>query len=184
MNKKSSFVLVAAILGACFFPETQQNQSANSELAPRVEKLEKRVQLLEQIVFSSAKLSTMQAERQVDEATIRLNHSQALHARGMINDLELQQDRFRLKESRKALELSIAESRQNELVGELEVLDAEQRLRQVEQRLNYTETLASRGYASQYTVDSIKRLLDAAKQRLANAKTKLEAARQLEAIKE
>ncbi len=186
MNAKFSFVFVTAILGVCFFQDAQQDSLAttNSELAQRVDKLEQRVALLEKILFSSAKLSTMQAQRQLEEAKSRLKNSQALQARGMITELQLRQDKFRLEEAEKSLELSIAETRQNELVGELEVLEAEQRLRQAKQQLQYSEKLASRGFATQTQVEGDRRLVDIAQQTLTNARTKLGAAKQLEAIKD
>ena len=153
------------------------------ELESRVEKLELRIEILEKILFSSAKLTNMQAQRQLDEAQAHLKNSQALFARGMITELQLQQDRYRMQEAQKALEFANADSRQHELVGELEVLEAEQRLRQVQQQLLYTETLASRGFSSQTRVDSIKKLVDIATQELENSKIKLDAAKELEALK-
>ena len=164
MNANFSFVVVTAILGVCFVQDAQRDSLAatNSDLVVRVDKLEQRVALLEKIIFSSAKLSTMQAQRQLEEAKSQLKNSQALQARGMITELQLQQDKFRLEEAQKSLELSSTEFRQNELVGELEVLEAEQRLRQAKQQLQYSEKLASRGFATQTQVEGDRRQVDIA----------------------
>ncbi len=189
INCNLNLVIISLIAGFCCFGNASQDEAKpvaqeQDSLESQVAKLEQRVDLLERIVFSSAKLSTMEAQRQLTEATARLKDSKQLHLRGIITDVQLQQDRFRFDEAKKALELAKSEIRQNELVGELELLEARRNLQFAKEQLLYSQTLANRGYATRTEVEANQRRVDIATQTYENAKTKLEAAQELEAIKD
>jgi multidrug resistance efflux pump len=151
-----------------------------SEDDSRIEKLERRVELLEKIVFSSTRLNAIQAQRQVDDAQERLDHTKSLFAKGFIQASEVEQDRYRLEQAKKELELAKAETKQDELVGEMDVLQAERQLRELEQQLSYTKRLAERGYVHEKSVEAWKAAVELAKRELESAKTRLNATRKLE----
>jgi hypothetical protein len=159
-----------------------QKPASNHDLIQRLEQLESRVAILENILFSTVKLEKTRAERLLSDRRNRYKNSRALYAQGMITEAEMQQDRLRLAEAEKEFELANAESRQKELASELELVEAERRLQAATDELTYCRNMARRGFATQSEVERLEKVVDEAKLSLENAKLKLKSAKELEAL--
>ncbi|MFK7766394.1 MAG: hypothetical protein AB8B55_04180 [Mariniblastus sp.] len=161
-------------------PEETTSASISEE---RLSQLEKRVEILERILFSTAKLETNRAERQLDRHKQRLGNTEKLFTRGLVNEIQLSQDRQRVDQAERELKLANAKSRQNTLVTELDVKQAEQDLEIAKQTLSYRRNMAQRGFISRAQVNEAALAVGEAEQSLEHAKIKLKAAEQLDAIK-
>ena len=179
----SAFLLVLAITWSTMFTQSD-GQPNDDDLVRQVAQLEQRVEKLERILFSTAKLSVTQAERRLAEMEHILKNSENLFARGYINAMQVQQDRFNVQQAKQELRLAKAERRQNTLVGELDVLGAEQNLIEAKQRLEFTRDLARREFASSWEVERAKLNVDTAERVLKNAQEKLKASEQLDSLKQ
>ena len=162
-------------------PAILQKPAPNQDLIQRLEQLESRVAILENMLFSTVKLEKTRAERLLLDRQNRYKNSRALYAQGMITEAEMQQDRLRLAEAEKEFELANAESRQKELASELELVEAERRLQAATDELAYCRNMARRGFATQSEVERLEKVVDEAKLSLENAKLKLKSAKELEA---
>ncbi len=174
------FVFTGAVQDLALKPVFKNAEASNTE---RIEQLEKRVTILEKILFSTAKLDTQRAERLLADRLARLKDSRRLFASGLITEFELQQDQRQVEEARREMELATTESRQNQLVSELELIEAERNLKFATEQLEYRRRMSSRGFATKGEVERLEKMVELADRKLKHAKTKLEAARELEALK-
>lgn len=189
MSFKFCFLLVITVGFVGLFagarqdpPAAQPGDVRPGDLNERVEQLESRIAILEKLLFSSVRLEKNRAQRLLNDRKNRLKNSRALYAQGMITEFELQQDRMQVDEAQQELELAIAESRQNQLASELDLLEAERKLKVAADQLTYRRNMARRGYASKAEVQQLEQALDQAKLELENAKLKLESAKKLESL--
>ena len=135
-------------------------------------------------MFSNAKLSVAQAERRLADAQQVSSHSEKLFAKGFITEAQLQQDRFDLEQAQQELKLANTERRQQKIAAEMDILNAKQNLTEAKQRLEYTQQLTGKGFASQRQLQRAQTDVDLAERVLKNAQLKLEATEQIEAIKQ
>lgn len=161
----------------------QDKELDNQKLKNRVEMLEKRIEQMERVVFSTAKLSVMQAERRLTEAEENLRNSKLLYAKGFANEFQLQRSQFDVEEAVQQLSLAKSENRQKEIASNLEFIQLERNLKDAQAQLNYKKSLYERGYSSQAEIDRLQRRVDEMERAVANAKMKLDAAKRLEALK-
>ncbi len=151
-------------------------------LAERFARLENRFDSLERVVFATAKISAIDAERRVQQAEEQLRESRQLFLKGFIAEGRWRQDEFTANLLRRELDFLKTTSQQRKAVIELEVLQAEKDLRLAEDQLNYTQNLATRGFASMDQVRENERFVTDSKGRLELARDKLKAAEELEAV--
>ena len=186
-NASTHFLAIAVlVIGCiCFFTGARQDGPPTPKIEndDRIDRLEKRVAILEKILFSSVKLETKRAERLLADRKARLKNSRKLFARGLITEFQLQQDRMQVEEAERELALATAQSNQKRLASELEVLDAEQRLKVAIKELEFSQNLARRGFATKTEVERLERLVDEATQNLEHVKIKLDAANEFESMK-
>ena len=121
----------------------------DDRLELRVNQLEQRVEHLEQILYSTAEFSIAQAEQRLAETRHTLDASEKLFAKGLINESQLQLDRFNVQQAVQELKLAKTEQRGQSLASEMDVLNAKQWLTEARQQLEYTRKLARKKYASQ-----------------------------------
>jgi multidrug resistance efflux pump len=180
----------SVLLAACLAYQNQSQppqapQPVNGDqVEQRISRLEQRVEQLEQILFSTARLSVAEAERRLAETQHTLEASEKLFARGFINDVQLQQDRFDVEQAIQELKLAKTERRGHDLAAEMDALNARQRLTEAIQQLDHTRELARREFASQWQVQQAQAEVELAERALKNAELKLDAAQQVESIKD
>jgi multidrug resistance efflux pump len=174
------FVFTGALQDLAPTPELKKDERNNAD---RIQQLEKRMTILETILFSSAKLDTQRAERLLADRKARLKNSRELFARGLITEFEIQQDRRQVNEAERELELATTKSRHNQLVSELELLDAQREFKFATEQLEFRRRMSTRGFATKEEVKRLQAIVDVADRKLKHAKTKLQAARDLEALK-
>ena len=181
----SAVTVLLAILSASWVHDFQEDQAAakaKTELADRIDLLEKRTELLEQILFSSVKLETTRAQRALEDRKAQLRNSKKLFAKGLVTRFQLEQEQLRVNTAQRELQLASSTTNQRQLVCELELLEAQRQLKVANEELTYQRTLARRGFASQLEVEGVERWVDEATQVLNQAKVKLEAAKKFEAL--
>lgn len=187
-----SLIVVASMALGFQFAEPQsgtepkivakQKEEPNVNMPGKIEQLEKRIDILESILFSTAKLESKRAQRLVNESRLRLRNSQSLFSRGLINRLQLNLDQLSVQIAERELALSKADSGHKRLVSELEVMDAKRTLQLAKNQFESQKNLAHRGYASQTDVDRYRKILDFSNLSLKNAEAKLKAASELESL--
>ena len=158
------------------------NQDATVLSADRMSRLEGRMESLERVVFATAKISAIEAERRLKLAEEQLRESRQLFLKGFIAEGRWRQDEFSVDLLRRELDFLKTTSKQRKSVIEIEVLQAEKDLKLAEDQLNYTQNLATRGFASIDQVRENERFVSDSKSRLELAREKLKAAEELEAI--
>ncbi len=190
MSKKSKCYLslfsIACVIcaGGAALVIQDNDDKENSKLLQRVDLLEKRVQQLETVVFSTARLSLMQAERRLLEAETALKDAELLFTKGMITRSELNQRRFLVTEAFQEMELAKTENRQQEISSKLEFIQAEQALKNSIDLLNHNKRLFEKGYVSKTEIERLERQVDIQTRALENAKLKFEAAKNLKRLKQ
>jgi hypothetical protein len=163
--------------------KTQEpDTAATKSMADRFARLESRFESLERVVFATAKISAIEAERRLKQAEEQLRESRQLFLKGFIAEGRWRQDEFSVDLLRRELEFLKTTSKQRKSVIEIEVLQAEKDLQLAEEQLNYTQNLATRGFASVDQVRENERFVSDSKSRLDLARDKLKAAEELEAI--
>ena len=186
MTLKCSFsflMMVVLSFGAVDILVDSQSASAQDvALTERLEQLEKRTQLLENLLFSSVKLETARARRALEDRQASLKHSKTLFAKGLINESLLQQDRYRVREAELELEIATNPYNQRQSGCQLNVINAKRKLKIAEDELAYQTLLASKGYVSQTRIGVMTRSVDEATQTLEYAEAKLRAAKQLDEV--
>lgn len=180
-----SITSLLAIMSAVLFHSVQEKLEVNQEkdqLSSRVETLEKRTELLEQILFSAVKLETSRAQRALDDRQDQLRNSKSLFAKGMITRFQLEQEQLRLQRAQVEFKLASSPANQRQLVSELELIESQRRLKAATEDLQYRRRLLQRGYTTQTEVAAVARWVDQATLALEQAKVKLEAAKEFDAI--
>ena len=158
-----------------------QKEDGNA-LQNRIVKLEQRVDNLEGLIFSTAKLTVTRAERQLTEAKLRFQDSKALFNRGLLSQAKYNNDRFIYEQAVQEVKLARAENDQRAISNKLEVHSATQRLKEAEQNLKFAKNLQFKGYASRDQVDRARRDVIIEKEALSLAEAKLKAAEELESL--
>ena len=151
-------------------------------LNSRVTSLEQRVDTLEGLIFSTAKLTVARAERHLLEAKARFQDSKELFNRGLISQARYNNDRFIYQQAQQEMKLAQAENDQRSISNKLELHKATQRLKEAEHNLKFTKDLQFKGYASKDQVNQARRDVQISKQELSLAEAKLKAAEELEAV--
>jgi|GEM_PF-6339731 len=173
-------LLVTACLAGSQFRQDDQQPVQESD---RVEGLERRVELLEQILFATAQLDAREATRRLERARQQLDGTRELFQRGMIADAQLEQDRFAVLIAEQELELALTPTRHRQLVCGLELLDAQRQLEMARLNLRHTTNMNNRGFASLSQIEDAKKDLATAESAVATAQEKAEAASKLDSIK-
>ena len=180
---KSSLAVMLVLLVGCVSSVDDTTVAAQEvDLAQRLEQLEKRTELLETLLFSSVKLETKRAQRALEERQAILKHSKVLFAKGFINEIQLQQDQYRVEEAQLELELAVNPYNQRQQVCELNVIEAKRNLQNAEDQLAYQTLLAQKGYVTQTQLATMARSVNEATVALEFANSKLDAARKLDEI--
>jgi hypothetical protein len=159
-------------------PETSPTPSVEERLT----RLESRIDALERIVFATAKISAMEADRRVQEAEAQRRESRQLFLKGIIAEGRYRQDEFMVELLRRERDFLLDTARQRKNVMEMELLQAENNLRIAEDQLIFLQTLGNRGFSTIDQVRETERYVIESKARLALAKEKLQAAEELDAI--
>lgn len=163
---------------------TGATRTQNNELEARVDTLEKRVKKLESILFATTRLSAYEAKRELERAKEVLRDSEGLFSRGFIAAARIDQDRFRVREAQRQLDLAIARSDQQLIVSDIEVLQAKRELQMAADTLDHTQRLFNRSYVSQRQLEIAKKEVEQFQKRLDLAESKAKAARDLKFIDE
>lgn len=161
--------------------DSDSNKS-KSELTERVKRLEERLDVLEGLLFSGAKLEETRAQRALDDSLTRLENSRSLFVRGLISEALFQIDEAAVERAKRELELAKTQFKQRQMVSKLELVEAKEALRLAIERRDYQRLLASRGFATRSEVQRAEQQADEAEKVFDQAKRKLEAAEKLESI--
>ena len=177
-----SCLLLVAVVS---FPDQPKQTNSppvdkDEKLELRVNQLEQRVEQLEQILFSTAEFSIAQAEQRLAETRHTLDASEKLFAKGLINESQLQLDRFNVQQAVQELKLAKTEQRGQSLASEMDVLNAKQWLTEAKQQLEYTRKLERKKYATQRQIQQAENEVNLAELALKNAEIKLKATEQIE----
>lgn len=171
---KSYIAYVVLFLGGIFSLAAVQDGESEGKMEQKIGDLEKRVVKLERILYSTSQLSRIEAERRLENARATLENSRKLRKKGFINDAQLQNDEFAVRQAEQELELATASDGTAKQGAELELINAEQELLQAKRELVYIEKLESRGFSTKFEVQRVERLVrfkersvEAAKQKLA-----------------
>ncbi len=191
MKTFANFLSVSCLLLVAFFSFPDQPQQPSDakqvdneeKLEQKFNLLEQRVERLEQILLSAAKMTVAEAERRLVETQHTVEASEKLFAKGFITESQLQQDRFDVQQAIQELKLATAEHREYELAGEMDLLNAKQWLTEAKQQLDYTRKLARKEFASQWQIQQAENEVKLAELNLKNAELKLKATQQIETIK-
>lgn len=186
MKFGNQFLIATAILGSFLSGAVlQQNDGQNNDdkNLERISQLEKRLDLVEQVVFATAKLDATEATRNLQTAKERYEHSRKLFTKGFISESQIQNDRLLVQLAEKELELAKSGTGSYRLVSELDVLAAKQKLQLAEEDLERQTQLARRGYVSKDELDQTRREVELANLALKRANQNLTIATQMEAIK-
>ena len=152
------------------------------KLQQRIKKLEQRLALIERVLFSTSKLDTTRAERELAEAKLKLKNSQSLHARGYVSQLQLEYDQVEVDRAQRELELATSTINLKQKASELDVLEAEYQLKVARDRLDTRTSLSRKGYVTREQVVQCQKAVEVAEQKLQHAKEKLKVATQLDAL--
>lgn len=165
-------LLLALMFQGIYFLQPRQDDG-------RVEKLEQRVDRLEEILFNTVRLTVFDAERKLAEAEQRLENSQSLFIKGFITDQQLQQDRYRVERAKQELKLAKSERGGRKISMEIEVMEAKRNLEVASQRLEFTERLAKRGFSSLTDVQNQRERVTLMQKELELANQRLKAVEEL-----
>ncbi len=148
----------------------------------RFQRLEARLDALERVVFATAKISVVEAERRLQDAEAQLRESRQLFLKGIIAEGRWRQDEFMVELLRRERDFLLDTTRQRKGLMEMELLQAENNLRIAEDQLNFLQNLANRGFATIDQIRETERYVADSKARLTLARERLQAAEELEAI--
>jgi len=174
-----TFVALSLVGGSLllFSLHATGGQDVAPDLAKRITELEKRVAKLERLLLVDALASTStvsEAEAKLVAAEERLQYSQRLHGKGYVSKTDLDADRAGVLKARRQLELAKAAQDDITKVLEIEVLEAEHNLAVATQRLEYTERLAAKNYATEAAVKAEKLTVEKAFKELVRVEAKLQ----------
>lgn len=148
----------------------------------QLQQVERRLDALEEILFATSQLDVRAARRRLDEARQQLEGTRELFLRGLVADVQLEQDRFAVLIAEKELQLAACPPDHRRLVSGLELLDSQRRLELARSNLSHTETLNRRGFASLTQIDAAREEVSLAEQAVTAAEQKAAAAEKLDAL--
>ena len=159
----------------CSQDNSKTDQSTVKSKDDRIHELERRIEILEQVVFATSKLSVFDAERNLQAARNRLADSKKLFLKGFITDIQLEQDRFHVDRARREIELARATSGSRRVAMEIDLMQAKHNLKLSKYNLQHTRQLAGRGYSSVAEIADEQKRVDRAEKNLQLARLRLEA---------
>ena len=180
---KTILVILALVTGGVFSIASVQEQNTVEKLGQKIDELQKRVVKLERIIYSTSQLSRLDAERRLTNAQETLEHSRQLRKKGFINDAQLKNDEFAVRQAEQELELATSSEDTAKQGAELELMNSEQDLIQARRELLYIEKLESRGFSTKYEVQRVERLVRFKERAVELAKQKLAAFESYEEMK-
>jgi hypothetical protein len=170
--------LVAASLAALLcLPTSLVSRPAAQEDAPpdRVQQLEDRVARLEEILFATTKLSVYDAQRHLSDAEFRLKESEKLFFRGLLDEYQLQWDRFEVERARLEVRLAESDGDARLIAAHIDLRQAENELVVAQRRLEFAERNANYPRGSLSEIDLRNAEVERAKIRLLEAQGRLKA---------
>lgn len=149
--------------GATANPDTDPVVAADDEpvtmesLVKRVNELESRVDVLQQLLFRTVKLDQLEAVERYKQAKSILENSQRLQIRGLITAAEVDQDRYDLEKARLELLLARSNTQMDQISVQIDLTEARSQLRLAQQQLQYSESLLAKGMISEQEWMKMKR---------------------------
>ena len=172
---KTFLAVLAVVTGSVVSLTITQNDESVERLRTKIESLEQRIKKLENIIYSTSQLSSMEAERRLNNARTTLEHSRQLRKKGYINDAQFKNDQFAVQQAEQELKLAKAADSSAKQGAELDVINAEQALTLAQRELEYIEKLESRGFSTQFDVQRCERKVRVKQRALELAKQKFAA---------
>lgn len=163
------------------FEATQKNQTGvettarELELEKRVLALETRLGELESLLFSASQLTIYNAERQLEDKTERLEQSERLYLKGLLQKSRFDFDRFLVSRAQLELALATATDGHYQIVCEIDVLQAQFNLDVAQQSVEYNRRSLLKGYTSRDKMQRLENVVVEAKKTLQIAQQKLDA---------
>lgn len=145
----------------------------NTALRERVDALEKKLELMEQLLFKTVRLEQLEATERLRQAQAALENSRKLQLRGIITPAEVQLDFYQLEMAKLQLQLTAAECDYREVSTHIDLVAARSELLRAQQRLRQYELQFPRGIISpdvlkrqQQVVEDRERAVDFQQERL------------------
>ena len=156
---KTYLAIIGLLVGGFCSATAMQRGETSQQLDQKVDELQKRLEKLERIVYSTSQLSLLEAERRLSNAQATLENSRKLRKKGFINEAQFKNDEFAVRQAEQELQLATSTEGTAKQGAELDLMNAEQDLVQAERELEYIKKLASKGFSTKYEVQRVERLV-------------------------